>query len=947
MTPTEFLARVLPAGLVVIAKLTDYGFKHAVVEDHDNAARVAIEVDREGSECYFGLGSLKERRVWNKEWNDGEGKWEVRVGHNIDKLKSLFVDIDIDESGQNQKKYSSKGEALEALDHFSATTGFPVPLVVSSGGGLHCYWVFDRAVPAEDWRPLAAAFKSAVIAAGLRIDPARTADASSVLRVVGTHNHKRDTPRPVEVLRDARPYPNKEIFAAVLSLVAQVGSAVPAVAPPASPFDTLGSNLEYADNPADINLIAEKCWQVRHLVETGGESEPIWHHGLQLVRFCTDPEQAALLLSQNYPGYTEAETKQRCYRHKAGNIGPPFCTTLNIDRPGVCDTCPHWGQIKTPLVLGRKALPTVSAAPPEIEVVNEETGETETIVLPNPPYPYTRREQGGIVVTQQTRKGEREDEEDILIYEYDMYPVRRMVSERSDTEQTIWRVQLPLVGWTELLLEQSTLAEPSKLNGLLLDKGVYIHPAKIPMMVVFMVAYISQLQRQAKTDQMFSRLGWRDNNQLFVLDDKLYRRGNIIETHHTSDELKHDMRGLERGGTLEGWRDTIQFYNHSGCEAQRFMLYGSFGAPLFHMTGNLGAIVNAYGETGLGKTTAMEAINSVWGHPTGLMRNGTTHGSTANALQTLLSMHNNIPFCLDEITDMDSKVLRAFALSTSQGTGKIRNVRSGLLSKLIESWATIIFTSANKDTYVMMMQDSRDATAHTMRVFQIRFLRHSHGKEASDRFRYQSLRTHYGHAAHEYVPFIVDKYDKLQDSVRAVVAQTDRKGKALIKERFQSGLIACSIVGGTAARKLNLLPDFPIENDWQWAMDQLSDNRTNIKEHHATSKELLSEFLTARLNETLTLSMTNRGNMPARIDQAPRGSLTVRHELDTGVIYLLKSEFKRYCIETGSNYGAIQEELTATGVLVDHDAKKVLGAGTEMSTGQVRCWLINVQELQK
>jgi hypothetical protein len=149
------------------------------------------------------------------------------------------------------------------------------------------------------------------------------------------------------------------------------------------------------------------------------------------------------------------------------------------------------------------------------------------------------------------------------------------------------------------------------------------------------------------------------------------------------------------------------------------------------------------------------------------------------------------------------------------------------------------------------------------------------------------------------------------------------------------------------ARKLGLIDGFPIEKDWAWAIDQIAGVRATIQEHHAAPKEILSEFLEARVGETLVISQTMGVNIAPRVDQAPRGALSVRHEVDTHLIYLLKNEFKRYCIETGANYGAIQDELVCGGVLLDHDSKKVLGAGTDFGKGQVRCWMIDVKQLQK
>ncbi len=578
-----------------------------------------------------------------------------------------------------------------------------------------------------------------------------------------------------------------------------------------------------------------------------------------------------------------------------------------------------------------------------VDVVDEVTGTVEHVTIPNPPWPYARRAKGGIVVLQKNKDGQ--DIDPLLVYAHDMYPMRRMVNERHDTEQTVWRVQLPIVGWVEITIDQASLAESTTLHGILLSKGVYVPPAGIKIMVSFMVAYITQLQKEARTERLFSKLGWREENSLFVLDDRIYRKGGRVDTHQVSSELRNEIPGMRREGTLQGWKDAIQFYNAPGHEAHRFMLYGAFGAPLFHMTGHHGAIINAAGPTGIGKTTVLYAISSVWGHPKSMVVSGTKSGTTPNALHSLLSVYNSLPFCLDEITRIDQKVLGDFCLSVSQGQGKRRNVRSGMLSRLIETWATLVYTSANTDAYIALMQNRRDASAEAMRVLQLMFTATGYTKEEADRFINEELMMHYGHAGHVYAPYIVEKNASIQDTLRKVVVLTDQKGKVTTAERFHSGAVSSHIVGAMGGRKCGLLEDFPIERDWEWAIDQIAEVRSSMKDHHASPKEILSEFLEARVSETLVISQTLQPNIAPRIDQIPRGALSIRHEVDAGIIFLLKSELKRYCIETGANYGAIQESLLADQVLLDADAKKVLGAGTDFGKGQVRCWLIDVKKL--
>lgn len=935
----EFLERVLPAGLIVIARLRGRGFQHYVCDNHEQAALQALAIDREGGECYFGLGVLREPKLYNEK----RKKWEVRVGENIRALKSLFIDVDVDPEHPN--KYHTREEALLALRDFCRATSFPAPMIVSSGGGLHCYWPLTKEVDAAAWRPVAARFKAALLTYGLKADPTRTADASSVLRVVGTHNRKKEEPRPVVMVRDAGPYSPKEMKDAIDSLVARFGIDAPNIPTASVAQSLLPTNTERTFPPQDppaFKPILLGCAQMQYLAKTGGEWEPTWYAGLQVVRHCEQSLKAAKFISQSYASFDEAEMNKKLNQLEDRNVGPATCQQFRSGNPKPCETCPHWGKITSPIQLGRQVK---EAPPPVVEMVTEK-GQVEVVQIPNPPWPYARRATGGIVVRQPDAEGI--PQAPIVVHEYDMYPMKRLHSERHETESTVWRVKQPLIGWQDIHVEQKALADPHQLHGVLLSKGVYVPPPRVKLMVNFMVAYISELQKQSVVEQSFSRLGWRDDYRTFILIENAYHANGDATLHQPSPEMKQEMPGLHCAGSIDEWKRTIQFYNNPGYEAHRFLFYTAFGAPLFHMTGYSGAILNATGKPGAGKSTTLMAINSVWGHPVHLMVNGTKSGTTPNALHSLLAIYNNLPFCLDEITRVDPRVLGDFCLSVSQGQGKRRNTRSGQLVRQIETWSTTVITTANTDVYMSLASDRRDASAEAMRAFQIPVvLPNVHSKADADRFAKIDLQANYGHAAHAFVAYIVAHYDAVRQLVQDVTRLVDSQGSVAAAERFWSAIIASNIAGAIIARKLGLIDNFPVEQDCKWAVQQIQQIRQNMREHIASPKETLAEFLESRVNETLIVSQLGNPNIAPRIDQVPRGALSIRHERDHGHIYIMKSAFRQWCTETGAHFTEIQDALEHEHVLLNRNAQKVLGAGTDFGKGQVRCWLISVAALEK
>ena len=59
-------------------------------------------------------------------------------------------------------------------------------MIVKSGGGIHCYWVFDQDLTPNEWQPLADRLKEALLQGSLKCDAFCTADSARLLRVPET-----------------------------------------------------------------------------------------------------------------------------------------------------------------------------------------------------------------------------------------------------------------------------------------------------------------------------------------------------------------------------------------------------------------------------------------------------------------------------------------------------------------------------------------------------------------------------------------------------------------------------------------------------------------------------------------------------------------------------------------------------------------------------------------
>lgn len=104
-------------------------------------------------------------------------------------LKAFIADIDCgaEKFTRNPEgAYPTQSDGVSALVNFAKDTKLKPSMIVSSGEGLHVYWVLDEPIPAADWTAQARDLKRLFEHKGLKADPSRTADAASVLRPLGT-----------------------------------------------------------------------------------------------------------------------------------------------------------------------------------------------------------------------------------------------------------------------------------------------------------------------------------------------------------------------------------------------------------------------------------------------------------------------------------------------------------------------------------------------------------------------------------------------------------------------------------------------------------------------------------------------------------------------------------------------------------------------------------------
>jgi hypothetical protein len=962
MNPQTFLSAIWPDnGLFALATLFKIPGTNTVTYTHkvfETVAAAAAFVKKEAprNDIYFAVHSLKEARVWNPEKVDrktGElGAYEVRTHQNMQEAKAFFFDLDVGESKPNRApKYATQQDALADLIRFCKETQLPRPLVTSSGGGLHVYWLLSSSIPSPEWKQHAAKLRQLAAHHALRVDPARTTDVASVLRVAGTFNFKdKANPRPVVVLASGSPTPVGEFLKRVTDALTRAGVTPKAMVEfpaEAQNLSILGTNIvdDVVGPPVSMKALVTACAQMRRLVGLKGDvSEPEWYHSINLARFLEDGDKWVHRISSGHPDYNAGATDEKIANLRAKGIKPTSCAKLaEVSGDHLCEGCAFAGRVKSPIVAAKFKDPAPQP------VVQQMVGTVvHTTDVPDPPFPFQRMKGGAISVTAKNSEG---DEINTVIYDHDIYPVRRLVNDASETEQQMWRVVLPRSGAKDFTIDADALYDRRKFVTAVSNHGIYPKHGNLQLLQEYMTAYINELQRLTDAEAQCNHLGWNDDRSQFIMPDKILCKDGVAKPAMLSLGASRATSNIRKKGTLQRQVELLNFYNHPAYLPNQFYILAGLAAPIFYATGHHGVIVNVTGVAGASKSSSLYTAASFWGDPVLYPINGTNNGATVRGRNERVTTLANLPICVDEITNLPAKDAVDLAMSITQPGHRIRLDTAGVERASSGGYkATMMLTNANNSLHSLLSLDNAAGTAGSMRVVEITFTPCDvHKKHEADDYLYD-LKENYGHIGEQFIAYVIQNEAAVAARVREVMREIDITSGIQGAERFWSASIAAVVVAAEVAHSLGLCP-FDAKSVRDWALRvQIPSMRGTVVSEYDTPLGTLANYLEKINGDLLVLGKPTGGNISYAI-RAPRGQMLGHYDMHERVMWVLKKPFKEYCATMGSSAAKILQELSypktdvngkQSRIILNPHVKKVLGSGTDHAKAQAWCFSVNM-----
>lgn len=964
MKTTDFLDRVVPLQpgnfIALTCNRNPGGDFDGLVRMFDTPASAAgfakWATEKRGWEVFHSQGAF----LTALASDDGRGGTKYtgkKDASNIARSRALYLDLDVHRPGDKKQPgincYPDRRAAVTWLAGFCAAIGMPKPsITVDSGYGFHPYWLLEIPLAPPDWNVLANGLVTAMKANGYIGDAGITTDVARILRLPGSLNRKDKAQDKLVEVRSVGPsIANADMQAILQPWIAmaqqgasqqhyQQGAATGTAGPsplgsggPSAAFAAAGAAGPRMTQAAQTGVgsfhhthiykmahIATACGQVGESLRTGGlgDSYLLWRDLFTLAAFTTDGASFIHPLSDKDPRYTQAGADaqwQKTLNDKATkpNLGPTLCQSLAKHRSGICQACPHFNKIKSPIVLGRdhSDLPSGyyrGAGRIEMDAYDDNGNPTRVPVLFG--------DLSGFTVDSGTNGF-------AITFHYRRNHIDRVVRFDEHELAALDRSRL-----TSFFVKQHMSVDDSTSKR---TKG---------LIMAWRDAIVAREQLRGAATPAF---GWVETGGKIV---GFAHAGTLYEdAGGATPTASGDPKILGRYmplGDLAPWRAACDFVTKDRPDLTA-LVAASFGSPLMRFTGQSGVIVSCISRrSGIGKSTAIQVGQAVWGDPIQAVN---SLNDTSNSVLNKIGETRALPAYWDELRGGgDNKRFVELAFQLTQGREK---ARMGPDIKLRDTgaWQTMLIAAANEPIMEHIVAEVQGTEAGALRLFEFvvepPVIQTTPGAAAV----IGALRTNYGRAGTLYATWLSQNHASLAASMPKLLDGLNRQLVARNEERFYVAAIACILQGAALANRLNLA-SFDIKALRDFLFEHFHKLRT-MRERDIVAgtagfdiETIFSEFMSDTTDRRLVTNIFGTGRTYVRPLSTPangRGA-DVHVSVDEDTIRVKRSAFVRWMRERRLSSQAILDQMELQWGAAVH--RKAIGSCTPYSTGQT--WVVDV-----
>lgn len=989
---SQFFADLLPQR-GNFALWTKHNKKHHWTDSHDGLIALSEHL-ADTPDTYYATAAFGDE-------TSAKTGLTARTQDNVIARRCLHADFDCGPEKQAKDPdgtYPDQRAAAADIKKFETETGIRFTYILSSGTGLHAYLALTEDVDNDQWMKLAKAFQKLAKQVGIKLDDSCTTDSARVLRAPGAlhSNGKR-----VQIIQ------RREVFYEPNAFGLQVVSLLDEKPLPEAPKrKRSGINddvLKVEGPPKSIKNIAPKCKAVAELItKRGNVTEPFWRAGLGVAKFTVEGFEAAKVMSMGHPEYDEGATLDKFDRWATG---PSTCSEFAKYCRG-CHSCPQFGVIKSPIVLGAMTTVQVESLPPEQQ--------PEAVKPPAPtgdpwdgriPSGFKVKPVNGMTSLVWAMPVENENEDGDKVTAYVDVPFSNDVfwfsqwadAEHSDDGAQVIMCKLDGKSSKSYVMPQTLIGNQTKLREVFAGKSIFTttHKHASRAMEEYTKAQINRIRNIGQKPKINTRFGVRilNNGDLIAAqgDKVIYPNGEIRE-----GMLDDSLKGMAHAFNIplpespdgmwgaDVWDSHIlpaarkhaafmkKHYGKPGMEKFQLAAMMAFASPLmpfvtgeYHKGMSLpatGFSVSLYSRKGgRGKTTLMRAAVLAYGVPTELSKDANNTGATDKARIARMTLLGSCPVGMDEMGSNTASTVSNLVSAIANGSGRDRAKVDGGLS-IGATWALSCLIAANKSQREMIAAASAESSAIQYRMIELdvqdmpEFSLEERAEFTNEWSEVVKCAGAVGASIHRRI------CEMGADKVNKLVVQAGNKAATLMGEdqttRFQyralGAIIACHMI-----LKQDGLCMFDVGGviaEFKKALEGVSEF---VAENLLPDDELelLSMFLNDHMDSTLvTHNMSRRTGVVKTVDM-PVGNepsnVLVRHVISTRRSYVNAEAFRAWCAERALPMNSIIHECVAKGAIEKPKTgaariktyANLYGGTARSSEARVWCYVVNMGKL--
>jgi hypothetical protein len=973
----EFLNLILPENgyLIGIAKKGDQKPVQRVFTETEKLLGFLRKFNAEGWDVYHAIASFGTRRGIQ----DDRGEYHPRGQNNVHGVATLCGDVDTQES-HSLAKYATRIEAYHAVCDFCRAARIPLPIFVSSGGGLHFYWPLDEVLGPAEWKRLATSLKLACIHFKLAADHRLTANSSAVLRTPGFLHQRLQ--RVVEVGNPLEPFSVSQFAHLLTEFPPDVRST-----PEISALDhrnhesTIIGKLSRANwaDLSDPTHLAANCRQIGSVCDRPDLADEPMHRLVAGAFKNCGPAGEEFYLAKLAAEWRDTG------RAKLDRwlTGPPYCSSFHSLKPDGCAGCRFFDpaqkgldrfRFTSPIHAGRQAIrrpscedtaqnaeaqtpnQLVAPAPAENAQVNgyHVNGVSNPLApflkgIPLPiPFDWGKIYKDALVVKTEDADGEPVE---ILVSEQPihLFGIHESEAGAAAGRTYAFRQWSPYKGWQVITMPAGDFHTAGGMVNIHNAGANITNPARFKE---FVTKSVDMLTKQQPPTPRYEQCGWKKDEhgrrKSFLIGRTMIEHGAVKEVA-VNDELhtRAQWLGPLRGADIRRWREIVLELLPEYDEAGWFTVLCSLGSVFVSwLMGyeSAGVTNNRELNSGTGKTTRLRAAASVWGRWDGLVitnyDTGPSQGWTRAALCHLPVIHDELAL---HASRKDPAMIVDYLHLCTEGRDKRRMEMGGKGIRYTQgNWSNNCLSASNHSIHDQVRVHGRNSDAPIMRCLEINSKVTSHLSPKAARELEEEMWKHSGIVGFTFIKGTLEHQEfaaeKLREWQTWIYANTNLRQK----HRYWVTQIVTAAVAGEMCDKLGKILPIDFRKIIMWVLNDIGALTGKERDDdivHGTNGEIaMGDFLAEYAqNYCQVPGPFQPGLPPIKPIKEPKGAFLMRYEEGNKRLYVSLSAFRAYCAVKGFSFTDCVKQLVDSKFAVHKDKQMALGAGTTLPSLRQRC----------